>query len=405
MKNFKGVRGNFKKMRNNKNIQKTVCPLCFSENIEEIYRQKNIPIFNNVTYGDPEESKKCNKGEIILKLCNSCGFVFNSYLNKELLKYNKNYDNNRLFSDFYNKYINSIIRKLINNYQIKNKHILEIGCGNGHFLKLLCKESGSAGIGFDLAYKGKKQIGKVSFIDESFGKKYYNIKTEIIILRHTLEHIEKPNNFLSAIINNINSKKELMIIIEVPNFDWILKQRTYWDITYEHCNYFTKGSIKNLFKLKKINLLDIFNSFSGQYLVAIGKFKSISASHNKPSMLNKSYIKDIRNLINNLKIKKNKINSKLGKVKNLTIWGMSGKGVTFINMLDEKIREKIPFMIDINKNKQGRYCPGTDKKIVAPEILKKEKNINDIIIMNPIYCNEISKQLKSYGRRFNLIKI
>ena len=71
--------------------------------------------------------------------------------------------------------------------------------------------------------------------------------------------------------------EESIIIIEVPDFDWILKHQTYWDITYEHCNYFTMESIKNLFKLKKIDLIDVFNSFSGQYLIVIGKFKSTSA--------------------------------------------------------------------------------------------------------------------------------
>jgi len=397
-------------IKNNKNMQKTVCPLCFSENIEEIYQQKNIPNFNNVTYNDPEESKNCNKGEIILKLCNNCGFVFNSHSNKDILKYNKGYDNNRLFSDAYNKYINNIVRKLINNYQIKNKHILEIGCGNGHFLKLLCKESDSVGIGFDPAYKGEKQIGEVSFIDEYFSKKYYNIKTEIIVLRHILEHIEKPNNFLSTIINNINYKKELIIIIEVPDLEWILKQKTYWDITYEHCNYFTKESIKNLFKLKKISIMDIFSVFSGQYFIVIGKFKLANfdleeMEENKIKILNENYKRDIKDSINQINFNKNKINSLLNKLEKFTIWGISGKGVIFINMLNKKIREKIPFVIDINKNKQGRYCPGTDKKIVSPEILRKEKNINDIIIMNPIYYDEISKQVADYGRKFNLIKI
>ena len=74
-------------------------------------------------------------------------------------------------------------------------------------------------------------------------------------------------------------------------------------------------------------------------------------------------------------------------------------------MLSEENKIKIPFIIDINRNKQGKYCPGTNKKIVSPEILRKEKNVNDIIIMNPIYYEEISNQLTDYGRKFNLIKI
>lgn len=69
-------------IKNNKNLQKTVCPLYLFENIKGIYQQKNIPIFNNTTYNNLEKSKNCDKSKIILKLCNSCGFIFNSHLNR-----------------------------------------------------------------------------------------------------------------------------------------------------------------------------------------------------------------------------------------------------------------------------------------------------------------------------------
>lgn len=391
------------------NLEKTGCPLCFSMNLENIYRQNETPVFANTVYKSVEKSKRCDKGEINLKLCNNCGFVFNSKLDTKLLKYDKNYDNNRTFSNLYNKYTHNLSQKLINKYKINNKSILEIGCGDGSFLRVLCKKSDSEGIGFDPVYKGKKQVGKVVFIDKSFNENYYKMDIDIVILRHVFEHIEKPNIFLSEIVKNINPKKELMVIIEVPDFKWTLENRAYWDFGYEHCNYFTKESIKNIFKLKGINCVDLFNVFSNQYLIAIGKFKPIVSNlemkkENKIKISDKNYVKNIRKMIKKININKNQINSDLNKISKFTLWGGAGKGVIFLNMLSEENKRKIPFIIDINKNKQGKYCPGTNKKIVDPKILRREK-INDIIIMNPIYYEEISNQLTDYGRKFNLIKI
>jgi hypothetical protein len=385
-------------------MKKTRCPLCFSDDVEELYRQKNIPVFNNIVYDNIKESEDCSKGTIGLAFCNNCSFVFNLQLNKKLLEYNGDYDNNRSFSDYYNKYTDNLIKLLIDKFQIKNKQILEIGSGDGAFLKSLCKQSDSNGIGFDPSYKGIKKIGNISFINDYFSKKYSKIKADIIVLRHLLEHIENPNKFLSNILHDITAKEHI-IVLEVPDFDWILKHQAYWDITYEHCNYFTASSIKKLFNLKGITLVNIFNSFSGQYLIVIGKFGPTSINQRKQSILRGNCAKDIKDFIGNLKIKKNKINSKLDKIKKFTIWGISGKGVIFINMLDKKNLEKIPFVIDINKSKQGKYCPGTDKKIVAPTALNQDKEIKNIIIMNPNYYKEISQQLKGYGRKFNLIKI
>jgi hypothetical protein len=88
-----------------------------------------------------------------------------------------------------------------------------------------------------------------------------------------------------------------------------------------------------------------------------------------------------------------------------TIWGVAGKGVTFINIMDEKVQGKIPFVIDINEKKQGKYCPGTGHKIESPTILGQEKNLKNIIIMNPNYCDEISQLLETYNRNLNLIAI
>ena len=45
-------------------------------------------------------------------------------------------------------------------------------------------------------------------------------------------------------ISNTNA----YILIEVPDLNWIVKKQAFWDITYEHVNYFSQISLNKLFR-------------------------------------------------------------------------------------------------------------------------------------------------------------
>ena len=136
----------------------------------------------------------------------------------------------------------SIVFKKIKKYLQKNSKIVEVGCGQGHFIDLIVKNSNYDVKGFDTSYKGESKLIK---------KRYLTLKDKIssdmIILRHVLEHIPKPYEFL-LLIKSIFKKSK--IYIEVPEYNWIKKKEAFFDITYEHVNYFTQTTLK-LFKGKK----------------------------------------------------------------------------------------------------------------------------------------------------------
>ncbi len=389
------------------NKRRNSCPLCFSERVEEFYCQESIPVHVNVIYSTPREAIECRKGDISLTVCHHCGLIFNSQFKGELLEYKKNYDNNQFYSDHYKKYADSIVEILTNTYQINSKKILEVGCGNGEFLRLLCQKSHSSGIGIDPAYRGKKLVDGVSFIADYFNKKYSDIKADVLVLRHVLEHIDAPGNFLANIICNVDAVMELMTVIEVPDFEWISKHGTYWDVTYEHCNYFNKESLKTLHKLSQIQIKDIFKVFSDQYIVAVGSYSQRNASGAEMMALQSVRGNNMANeFVRSVGIRKKEIDSAINKLDgSFTIWGVAGKGVTFINTLEQNIQTRIPFVIDINKKKQGNYCPGTGHKILGPEALQQREDLRGIMIMNPNYYDEISRLLGIYDREFDLISI
>lgn len=60
------------------------------------------------------------------------------------------------------------------------------------------------------------------------------------------------------------------IYIEIPTFDWIVKNNAVEDIFYEHCNYFEPLTFRPLFDDVEIKYL-----FDGQYLGIIANLSSI----------------------------------------------------------------------------------------------------------------------------------
>ena len=65
---------------------------------------------------------------------------------------------------------------------------------------------------------------------------------------------------------------------------------------------------------------------------------------------------------------------------------------------------EIEYVVDINPHKAGTYMAGTGQKIVTPDSLLTYQP-DTVIVMNPIYCREISLMLEQLGVNANLIGV
>jgi hypothetical protein len=78
------------------------------------------------------------------------------------------------------------------------------------------------------------------------------------------------------------------------------------------------------------------------------------------------------------------------KKKRAIVWGSGSKCVGFMTTLG--VKDEIQYIVDINPRRNGKFIPGVGKQIVSPEFLKQYKP-DTVIVMNPIYCNEIKKMM------------
>jgi FlaA1/EpsC-like NDP-sugar epimerase len=86
----------------------------------------------------------------------------------------------------------------------------------------------------------------------------------------------------------------------------------------------------------------------------------------------------------------------------IVVWGAGSKGVTFLNML--RITENLSYVVDVNPRKQWMFVAGTGQQIVPPTMLRDYKP-DVILVMNPIYRQEIADLVAALGLRVELITV
>lgn len=297
-----------------------------------------------------------------------------------------------------------IIKYLVEVRGIQNKKIVEVGCGKGVFLKILCRLGGNSGVGFDPSYIGPEEDleGRVKFHRLIYRPDYVRIPADVVICRHVIEHVADPVSLLNSAKQALLKSQQSRMFIETPCLEWILKNQIFWDFFYEHCSYFVKQSLSTAFGIAGFQVESIQNVFNDQYLwlearLSDRKNKNVTTWPGHIPTLVKQFTAKDEALIQKWQNRLRKLNL-LGKV---GIWGAGAKGVTFANLVDPKC-ELIDCVVDLNPNKQGRFVPGTGHPIISYRELPT-RNVVTSILMNPNYREETQLLLQNAGIKLNMI--
>jgi len=379
------------------------CPVCASRHLKVFFEMLDVPVHCNLLWTSRDAAQHCPKGDIKLAFCPVCGFVTNLAFAPTRLEYTQAYENSLHFSTRFQDYARSQAARLIECYDLYNKDIIEIGCGQGDFLLLLCELGNNRGIGFDPTYvKREKQSDardRVKFIQDFYSDRYKNYKADLIVCRHVLEHIQNPKGFLNTIRQAIGHHLSTHVFFEVPNALYTFRRLFVWDIIYEHCSYFTPISLSRTFSSCGFQVREVTEEYEGQYLC----IDALPSKQSAPDLEHKQYCevnqiaRDIESFAANYRKKVDKCRHKIEQIEGTgqraVIWGAGSKGVTLLNTLKNT---QIEYAVDINPRKQGMYTPGTGQKIVPPEFLR-DYQPDVIIVMNPIYKSEIREFTNRLG--------
>ena len=330
-----------------------------------LYQQDRFPVFQNRMYASAQAAMDCPTGDIQLIQDARTGLVRNAAFQPEKVVYDAAYQNEQGHSGVFDAHMERIATLIVE--RVGARRLIEVGCGKGLFLQKL-RRLGAEVTGFDPAYEGADPAIKAVAFDAQSA-----LRADGLILRHVLEHMADPVSFLGDLA--AANGGDGLIYIEVPCFDWILSHRAWFDIFYEHVNYFRLSDFHRIFG----QVLFAKHSFGGQYLSVIAKLSSLRAPAPDPAdvvAMPPRFLPDFGRTVGS---------AGAGPV----VWGGASKGVIF-SLVSQRNGVSVAHVIDINPAKQGLHLPGVGLKVEAPaDILPHLPFGAEIVVMNPNYMDEI----------------
>jgi len=385
------------------------CWSCGQPDPKPFYELRQIPISSCVLLDSREEALAFPKGDLELAHCERCGFIQNSLFDPSLLDYTQDYEESQGFSPTFEAFAQGLVDRLIERYGIREKKVFEVGCGKGDFLSLVCKSGNNIGLGIDPGYREGRLSPDVNarVTQDFFTEPAPELTGDLICCRHTLEHIQPVGEFVELIHRSAEQTDGSVVFFEVPDTARILEEGAFWDVYYEHCSYFTLGSLGRLFRAAGFELHSLRTGYDDQYLLLEAGVRRGEPSGPLPQ---ENDLDDVRSGVQSfveatasvIAAWEQRLDEAKTAGKKVVIWGASSKGVAFLTSL--RNGDTVEYAVDINPYKQGRFLPGAGQEIVGPAHLEAYRP--DLVIpMNPIYLEEIRSDLARRGLTPELLAV
>ena len=257
--------------------QKIACPVCGANQLTPILKKKAMPLYNLELHRSRADALAAARGDLDYYQCSGCTFVFNAAFNPSLMNYKVAYNNDRALSQIYRAYMDTVCERINNMFDITGKTIVEVGCGSGEFLKQLHQKYSFRGYDPNLS-AANNHHETLTFIND-----YYRAdlaKPDLLILRHTLEHLGDPHVFLDEITGTqaprlaLAPAKRVDLYIEVPAWEWIVERNQIFAFSFEHCSYYTKPALEKTLTKHGFQTRKLSFGFKGEHLEYYGTRKN-----------------------------------------------------------------------------------------------------------------------------------
>jgi 2-polyprenyl-3-methyl-5-hydroxy-6-metoxy-1,4-benzoquinol methylase len=333
------------------------------------------------------KSLKDDKGvDLEVCQCSGCGLV---QLSSKPVPYYKESIRAAGFSDEMKDFRKKQFKEFVQRYSLFGKKIIEVGCGLGEYL-LLMQESKVKAHGLEYSEKSAeicvKNGLKVSrgFIDNS-NYKIDNAPFDGFFMLNFLEHLPDPNSTLRGIYNNLTD--DAVGLVEVPNFDMLLRNKLFSEFMSDHLFYFTADTLSTALKINGFEIIEC-NQVWRNYIISavVKKRKRQDISHFSEQQ--KKIKKQIEEYI-----------SRFGD-KKVAIWSAGHQALAVISLMN--LGDKIKYIVDSATFKQNKFTPVSHIPIVSLATLESDP-VDAIIVMAASYSDEVTRIIqKKINKNINI---
>lgn len=380
------------------------CPGCRFPELAEFFESRGVPVDVGVQWESRVAARGCPRGDIRLAFCRKCGLVVNTVFEPERLCGTQPYENPLDCSPTFQAYARALAERLVERYGVRDKTVVEIGCGNGSFLRGLCALGDNRGFGFDPGYTAGPAVVEgagtaVSIIAAEYSPRHADQRADLLCCRHLLDHISTPREFLTGLRELLTGQDDAIAYFEVPECRDIFVGPYPWLIIYEHCLYFTSRSLSRLFAECGYFVQGFGTTYGDSF--AFVEARLARQTDGEPGV-SESDLSELAATVETFSSRYARVlehwhlrlRERLSRGDRVILWGAGARAVGFTNAVGAA--DQIPYVVDLNPRKWAHYLSGTGQEIVPPEFLR-EYSPNVVIIMNSIYREEIESSVGALG--------
>lgn len=381
------------------------CVACDAPALQQFHAVDGVPVNSCLLVADEVSARSFPRGDLRLAWCTECGFITNTAFDPARSRYSSDYEETQGFSPRFREFIADLSRDWVDRFSLRGGHVVEIGCGKGEFLVELLRAGVATGVGIDPGVHPERVPDDVSdrvrWVPGFFPHDLPELVADAVVCRHTLEHIGPVRHFLQEVRAAIGDRRGTAVLFELPGTQHVLDQAWFWDTYYEHCSYFTAGSLARLMRRTGFEVLDVRDAYDGQYLLveampsdvpAPGRPLPVEDDLDAIARGAEHFARSYGVVVERWRGRVREVAQNGGRV---VIWGSGSKGVAFLAALGDDAQH-VTAAVDINPFKHGRWMAGTGHRIVAPkELVDLRPTL--VVAMNSTYLAEIGDDLADLG--------
>ena len=322
-----------------------------------------------------------------VRQCSCCGLV---QLDNAPVSYFREVIRAAAISKEMTEFRHKQFRAFVETQSLDGKKVLEVGCGNGEYLSIL-EQCGVDAYGLEYSSTAVEHCVSNSlkvaegFID-SPSTLVKDAPFDAFLILNFLEHLPDQQAMLRGIYNNLTTNG--IGLIEVPNFDMIMRRQLFSEFTADHLFYFTSDTLSTTLNRNGFDIVESSEEWYGYILSATVRKRPIldlSQLRNSQAQVIAKLSEFVRRFDN----------------KRVAIWGAGHQAFTLMAMLDITLR--IRYVVDSAPFKQGKYTPATHLPIVAPSSLESDP-VDAVIIMAASYSDEVARIIREkFGNRMDVV--
>src|SRR5574342_844330 len=118
---------------------RNTCPACGESACDVFYELDGAPAHSVLLLETRAAALSYPQGRLALGFCRACGFIWNTAFDPALHEYSARYEAAQAYSATCNAFHGRLAERLVKRYDLHGKDLIEIGCGQGEFLTLLCE--------------------------------------------------------------------------------------------------------------------------------------------------------------------------------------------------------------------------------------------------------------------------